>query len=381
MKRSVLIGVWLSFVSSIGYAQPLHNYPGKAAYASAAEWPIVSFQGHYPGPDPITSQHVHVEPKFPLYAELGSGTFDVPFTIVTHHLAGRVGMFFGENIAKVKWDETGTDQMPVMRGDPVGDKSWTGIATIDPKLGGVRAAPAKGWQMVRFGTRTAFDSGAQIDVSGWASYFSVIDPNAEERPSQPTPSRGIVSTRVDLVSPVSGTSIGTMVMEYQDYLPLLPINAPWLTLVSGYNYTGTAETSGALEQRHNIDFHHGVPGNVDALTLAGRAGVNRSILFDPAAMGGAGPHRDAIIWRQVLGSESVWALVVYVVSVGDTVPPLPKLCTDPKATNVGQPLPCVYPTPPAVTPFTPFFGVNAVGALVYCKNAALTDSCKEFVVK
>lgn len=367
-------------IASAAAAQPIHGHPQKTAYASPAEWPIRSFQGHWPGLDPVTTCHVHVEPQYPEDAELGSAPFVVPFTVVMHKCEkpARMGLFYGENIRSVVWDLTKSSVMPDMRNDPAVDTSWTGKATIDPTMGDRFAAPLHGWMSVRFGTRTAFDNGDQMDVSGWQSHFSVIDPTAPERPA---PQGGrIRSARVDIVSHVTGTVMGTMVTEYQGPLPLAPIRAPFVVPVSVYNYTASVPLPhGQFEYRHDIDLHHGVRGTLLDAGTADVGGFNRTVTFDPAVMG-PGAHREAAFWTQTLGAETVSSIIVATVTVAGVAPPL--LCTDPLAPNFGGPAPCLPPivVTPVWAPVTAFF--ERFGSEErYRLCDALHLSCRELVFK
>ena len=342
----------------------LHGHPQRLVYTDPSQFTRPSFQGHFSTGDdnPVLSSHVHVEPLFPLYAELGAQEVDVPFTLQLHHFHGRIGGFFGENIQRVVWDKTGTATPPLMIGDPEGDLLWSGVATVDiskASNGDDRfAAKTPGWGMTRFGARVYFgdvpDDNNRADVCGWCPVYSIVNPDRPETPSQPAGTRGILSCRVDAFTLANKNDSGTMVMEYQDFLPIMPIDKPWTAPISAYNYTGSRETAGAFELRRDVDFHHGNPGIVDAITIIGRSGVNRTVTFDPLMMGN-GLHKEAAIWRQAFTTgvpESVWSLITFPVSVGDVAMPPPQLCGDPKALNFGQPLPCLY-APPA-DPFQPF---------------------------
>jgi hypothetical protein len=348
----------------------LHGHPQLLTYPDQTQWIKPSFQGHFgrgaDGNNPITSGHVHVEPLFPCYAEIGAGSIEVPFTLQLHHFHGQIRGFFGEHIQKVVWEQTGTTTMPAMVGDPEGDLLWNGVATYDitrASNGDDRfVAKAPGWGYSRFSARAYFgevpNDNWRADVAGWVPFYSIINPQLPEVPSQPGGSRGILSTRVDYSSPISGPSgFGTLVNEIQDFMPVQPISAPWLSKYNGYNYTGSLPTTGAFEQRRDVDFHHGNPGITEALVLADRQGVARTITLDPLALGN-GLHKEAFIWRQTAGNadpaqiEHVWSLLTFPVTAGASTPPMPELCNDHTAINFGQPLPCVY-TPPA-DPFVAF---------------------------
>ena len=120
-------------------AQPIHHHPQKAFYASPAEWPIHSGQVHWPNPDPTMTCHLHVEPKFPYGADLGNMPFEVPFTLKLFMCAARITSFDGETFSAITWDATGGTTVPVMRGDAMALKQWTGKVLIDPGAAAQRA--------------------------------------------------------------------------------------------------------------------------------------------------------------------------------------------------------------------------------------------------
>jgi hypothetical protein len=64
-------------------------------------------------------------------------------------------------------------------------------------------------------------------------------------------------------------------------------------------------------------------------------------MLDPATMT-KGPHKDGVFWKSTFGSQTISALLAFSYVVGDSVPPQLELCSDPTATNIGQPLPCAF---------------------------------------
>ncbi len=80
-------------------AQTLHGYPGKAAYASPAEWPFIDGQCHWvPGdgsptvdpPNTLTHNiaHAHVGLKAPVWSEAGLMPITVADTLKLFHADG-----------------------------------------------------------------------------------------------------------------------------------------------------------------------------------------------------------------------------------------------------------------------------------------------------
>jgi len=339
-------------------AQPIHGHPQKAAYASPAEWPeLFDGQMHWAKFDAIQTQHcVHLIPKFMYGAEWGDDAVVVPFTLKMFHCAASVTAVYGEGLASVTMD--GDTTFPI-KGDPGALLTFTGKATFDPTRPAFkRFHKQHGWTNVRFAASVAFDNGDVGYHNVWMSYFSIVDRSVPE--AVPPGDYGPIISIRDTVFPVSKTNFGDMVMEVEDWLPLLPINTPWFFRVSAYNYTSTAPCcpDGLLEQRRDMDFHNGVPGKIIVSNPANQQGFStRTLMLDPATMT-KGPHKDGLFWKSTFGSETISALLTFSYVVGDSVTPVtpvppvvpvgpvPELCADPTATNTGQPLPCTFAAPP-----------------------------------
>ena len=311
----------------------IHKHPQKTDYASPAEWPIIGAQAHWPDPDPTMAAHVHLEPKFPLYGEITSyDTIEVPFTLKLHMFAGQLGLFQGEYVKSIRWDETGSSVMPKMVGDPMGLKQWTGVATLDFSLNvdpinNLFLFPEHGWAEVRFFTRSVFDDGDQIDLSWAGAVYSLIDPSQPEKPAAEQGNPG-VHFRSSVVLYRGGVPIaGEMITEVSDYIPLGPFDKPWVTIINAYNYTAPADVflaDGRFEMHLDADLHNGVHGTLQdqQLPLPGTRQVLGPLVLDPATMG-TGGHRELLRWIQPFGDESLSAVVSFPVTVGEGVPPPP----------------------------------------------------------
>lgn len=399
-----LFSVCLVLICAVSVsAQPIHGHPQKAAYATAAERPTRSGQCHLTDAGaPIDvatplSSHLHVDlVQFPEAAELFSAWVQ-KFAITLHNVAGSVGQVFGNMVRDLVWDETGTSTMPPFVGVPHGDVVKTGHFTVDPTIPLItawgtidteRSAPPRGWFAVGLVARAWMDNGDFVEATTGDSAYSVMDPTAPERSAR----AGGMITNVQCVGTfadlVKGTQFGTAVAEYQGNLPIAPIFAPWTVLAFPYNYSADLTLPiGTFEQRFDLDFHHGMPGTiVRSMPLDGNHSFTpMPIVFDPARMG-TGDHRTAQIWTQPSSGKQLSALLVTTVTVGAGVPPPPATCQDPTATNVGGPLPCVFPVvvPPVETwdVFSPVFRLNSKdpARLQVCRTADLA-TCKELVMK
>lgn len=372
--RYVLSAFLVAFLGVPAAAQPIHwAIPGQpAAYDSQHPCPTDDFQGHWmpaeqtflvQGLDPIlinvpgnfnehTIAHVHLLMQFCRYAEFGA-PFVVPFTVKLFHFAGHASQVWGGQVTDVFWDATGSSTPPDLTGDPHGLRTWTGHVTFDPAFGPYPVLQTDhGWFTPRLTVRGTLDNGDIVEVEGLESAYSIVDRTA---PETPNPGEGhIVSARVTANTTRGGlsrygTAFGSAVSEYVDFLPVGPIQAPWATRIFPYNYSPSVIDLplGNFEQRMDLDLHNNVPG-----TLLARAELNGNanfqsipFTFDPAVIG-SGDHRFGLFWNQSDGvGNRVSALLAVGVSVGPGVP-LPTLCADPTATNVGGLLPCVFPTPP-----------------------------------
>lgn len=299
---------------------------------------------------------MHVDAlDFPYGAELGAAQFDVHVAVKLFMCDGKISAIWGDSFVSVKWDD-GRMSPPVLQGNPMALVQRTGVVRIDPTWG--QYAHDHGWTNVPFNAQLEMSNHDRIRVQGLDSFFSIIDPSKPE--SIPPGNFGpILSSRVDAVPacgfetpiPPTCTNFGTMIMEVEDWVPILPIAKKWTNTIAAYNYTATSVLpNGRFELRHNIDLHNGVRGVLlDAGNNDAQGFANRITTFDPTVMG-PGKFNEAFFWTQTLTSQTVSSLVVVSVSVDPNAPPPTNICTDPAAINKGGPLPCVFPsTDPTIT--------------------------------
>lgn len=342
----------------------LHNHPQLLEYATPADWPTLDIQGWFGDPDPLLAGHVHVVPKVPLYGEITTTTLDVPFTLKAHMFDGVIAGPSGPHITKVIWAETGTEQAPILQGDPMGLKEWTGVASFDFTLN-PQTFPADlfkftphGWSGLRFFTRTYLKNGDAVDVIATPAVYSMIDPSipASGAPEQGNPGVSIRSS-VTIWRPDAGAIVGELITEIDDYISLLPINKPWTTIAQGYNYTAplTIEPSERFEQRLDPDLHHGVRGSLQRGIDVG-AGQNRSffgpITIDPTTMG-TGTHKEMLVWSQPVAKEAFSSVIVFPTLVGDGVP-VPLLIPVPNVVGLSEPAAAAAITALGLTLGSPF---------------------------
>jgi len=383
VRRLVLL-VLLLLCPALASAQPIHNYPGKSAYASPAEWPAIDAQCHWvPGdgspaidpPNTLTHDmaHTHVAVKAPIYAEL-KGPITVSVPIKLFHTAGKItdvwALFAGpcgQQSIGISLDKP----LPLV-GDPNGLVTATGTMTFDPNKGLGVCLPKHGWFSVLVNVRTIYTNKDQLDVTNTTSYYSTIDLT---QPEAPLNEAGIaVSGKCQNVSSHSSTVnnvYGIQLVEFRKLLPLLTPITKAVTIENfsyAYGYDHALPT-GSYELDLDPDLHMGLAGK--PLTFKANAatgGTFNQDVIDPwvlaastAPMGyPAKTHKLLFAWVQPTGTAPIIGhdggtiapnvllktLIAFDVVADPGGTPPPQLCTDPTATNNGGPLPCIYPTPP-----------------------------------
>ncbi len=342
-------------LASFASAQALHGYPGKAAYASPAEWPLISAQGHWapantnttcmpvvsadpsgclPGVDP-TIGHTHVECWVPIYAEITSlAPFDLSCRIQLFHLAGQVTAIRGYQVDSLT---LGPGVVWPLTGDPMAVKVFPFTLHLNPAMSQVSEennsahVPVHGWWEVDISAVTQFDNGSSTSVELMVPMFSAIDVSAEI----PTWASGFRLAAITTAHPTNERgNFGLNTSDFINvYLPILtPLASAQTILGSSYVYgnSGDFGQMGTFKELLDPDFHNGIPGTVVRTTTTNGGTPNEPILFDPVAMG-AGVHKVAVMWDQKTGAgnaffdanEEVSSLLVVNVTVGDGVPPPP----------------------------------------------------------
>lgn len=375
----------------------VHGHPQLALYTTPADWLNPSSQCHW------MQQHVHIEPEIPDYAEI-TGPFATGATLVLFNTTGHLSGFWSPrgHIRDVVWDDTGSATPPDMRGVLGAVKKWHVRFVYDPTLHNAVEPPTTphGWFLAQLSARAYFDNGDSMTGTAVRSVFSMLDPTKPE--SYPSDEGRVTGTfcamnslRRPELSPY-GTQMGSVIAEFNDMLPLLPIGAPWATRAFPYNYEmlqGVPGTyrfpNGTFELRRDLDLHMGIPGvTLSSGTFDGMTNFHPTpVVIEPAVLG-SGSHRYANIWDQPDGlGQSVTALTVFTVKVGPNVP-APTTCTDPKATNFGGPLPCVFPPPPPPPPPPPVdrwvtvtTQIQRLGMTDRYRLCITSSHCVEFTMK
>lgn len=297
------------------WAQTIHGHPQKAAYASPAEWPTFSTQCHWsPANDMPGMQtgHTHVDLQAPFYAEL-TGPVVVPFAIKLFHTDGVAFFDSSEGIRDIVFDEPGP-----MLGDPMGLKVYTGHLTLDPTLRTRWFTLHGGWGPI-VAVTTLFSNGDFLSTRVLPSFYVTLDASADE-----TPSGAFYSARCNPKSSRHpDVAWGDNLVETSQFLPIAPINQPWMNVFVTAGYGGNNLPPAVFEQRVDLDLHNGVPGTI-LKTIAQVGDINTAAVIDPAQIG-SGSHKMAFFRNQVSpdGTEEVTTLLVIDAVVGAGVPPPP----------------------------------------------------------
>jgi hypothetical protein len=335
----------------------IHGHPQLAAYTDTTQYPSISTQCHWTphfAPVPLgsmLSQHIHLDPRFSIYANNAGEKIQGTATIKAFHFAGQIdGQLYGELVDSVTWDETGTSTAPALTGVPDGLAIWTLHATIDPFKPG--QGPTSfgtpgwwfadhGWSWARLMVRARFDDGAHIDANQWLPFWSIKDETKPERPVRGG-AKAILESECDVFGPTDTPKFGNNLTEYDDYIPLAAISAPWTVPVSYYSYqSDTFLPTGTIDQIMRPDFHSGILGTTtmhqDGLVgLLG--GMFVPTTFDPAVMG-PGTSNMMQGWTEAYPptGEQMSVLSVISVTVGDsTTPPPPTQVAVPNTVGLTQ---------------------------------------------
>lgn len=391
----------VSLLASPAFAQPIHKQPQKAVYASPAEYPWLSDQCHYnaPGVNPLygtgipdaTSSHVHLDLQCPEDAELGLTPFDCNFSVTLRQVAGEIGFIWGNIIpvTALRFDNPALS-FP-LRGDPVGIVTATGSLTMDPSSADPTRLAAHGWKdTASVNARTFYDNGAVMNNQLIWPAYSVVDVSQPEvglGDGSGTPSQ---QARCDVYSanPAIADEFGVNATEIKQMIPLLGPVTPgldWKMNPLTYGYGQKAGLPlGTFRLRLDPDLHHGIPGTfIDVVTGQGGTNTIEALPGDIPA----GAHKLMFQWEQAShdGTEMLTSNLVVSVTVGPggvaqppdqvpgAIPTTPTTCTDPKALNVGGPLPCVFPTPALLCSGT-ITGTSADGTTIAVTGGVVT--CK-----
>jgi hypothetical protein len=252
----------------------------------------------------------------------------------------------------------------------------TGHLTVDLAMPTYYPNVQHGWVGPYLTGVTGYDNGDSTFVQLSVPFWSMLDPSVPELPIG-NGGGPVIRTMVEVgnttifgsnTTPINyGETFAEYGLEANEFIPLAPISAPWTLTAFSDGYGSADLPEAVLETRLDLDLHNNVPGTV-ILSARGLSHLNRPVVFDPTLFAAstapvgtvAGKHKVALFREQTDGPETVMALLVIDVAVGDgTVVTPPSLCTDPAATNQGQPLPCVFPPPPVLTVFT--FTCDAAG--------------------
>lgn len=284
---------------------PIHNHWQKATYASPAEWPTVSCQGHWgaPGVNPMYSfdapgdivlsampSHAHNDLTVPTYGEV-AGPFTGKFALKLFHTSGGFGLLIsnsrGTQLAHdIAFDTPSplTSPFALLVGDGMGLRTWTGHFTMEPDID-----VTHGWFDVVLSTSTRFDNGDVLNGGCYVPLYSMVDPRAPEfvgtQGGYP-----LLRSQWEPHSVSSGIDFGSNLIEFHDPIPIAALTEPWRGTVwsAGYGANTDGLPPASLCQRHDLDIHNGVPGIIDAC-VSGSGNVSMPITIDPSVLAASTP--------------------------------------------------------------------------------------------
>lgn len=359
----------------------IHNHPQLVCYPDASWWPTVSAQAHWPVNGDIA--HMHVDMSCPLYGEIQQGV-DVSclFSVLLHHYPGHVSQamvgWTGLNDGyahSLRWDDTSSETMPTMIGDPTGDRIWTGSLTVGQNV------PITGWQAIQLDVRGVLDNGDQFGTRQTECLW-LNTPGVAEN-GQRTPFVESHATFFQAAHPKRNwgdTQVGLMT-----YIPLTPISVTWPIEAQGIQYRDNGAFPlgpfhGTLEQRMDLDLHHGILGKTLYGPVVDPIGV--TLKFDPD--GSTSKHKYAVFWNAPIEEQLASSLIVVTVNFDPNAPPV----TPP---TVFLP-PTPPPPPPPPTPVQTLQAVQGVfqlftdsvaqGRYFVCPSTLITvAACRELAIK
>lgn len=304
-------------------AQPIHQHPQKAAYASPVEWPTIRSDCHWLD-DTATviagiSAHAHLGLTFPYAAEMGLTPFTVPFSVTIFN-GGTLTSIVTRWVRVKTWTLDNGATLPLAGNADGSPRTYTGTVTFDPAI----SRRAYGWDAYDLRTTTTFPDGSTLFNMLTLPTFSVVDP------TQPESGLNYVRSRCELREANGFTRWGWNNLKFDQLLPLLgPISreAPWSPQAIGFNYNGqpldgsVAVADAVLELRLDPDLHNGNPGILLARALGGARLTYRLPGDIPDGL-----HTLMYQWHRptVIGDQSLVSNLVFTVTIGPggVAPPL-----------------------------------------------------------
>jgi len=279
-----------------------------------------------------------------------NGTLRVNFVVTLFHTDAPVTQIYAGN-AKTNdafdwvWDDTGTSAPPLMIGDPMGVRTWSGHFRMTP-------AYPHGWQWVSMSVYTRFADRTTVVILNEPIY-ATANLNAPEGDASPAAQRAQAICRVSPDPAHPELSYGEQTAQFDGPLPRFTMSQLVPMTGSTYGYGARGLPFAVADFRLDMDLHHGVNGTLLYTAQESVDGlIHAPMNFDPALMG-PGEHKLAIRRTEINGPETSAVLLVTHVTIDPNAPP-----------PVDPPSP---PSPPPSSPPSPPPPPQGVKCTLRCK--------------
>jgi hypothetical protein len=325
-----------------------------------AQTPVLldSGQCHWLQPGKLPQQpgvigHTHIDLDTTDRPRVG-GTLRVGFTVTLFHTSAYIGEYYA-GIYKTNtafgwvWDDTGTATPPIMIGDPNGVRTWSGHFSVIPDI-------PHGWEWISMSLYTHFADRTSVVMLNEPIY-SVIDvskpsPNDTDPAVQRPQAVCRISPPVlaDGSNDTTAPFYGEQTVQFDSAFPRDVISTYTPMTGSSYGYGQRGMLPAILEERLDMDLHHGIDGTLLFTGIefdANNGLIHAPMNIDPAVIG-PGAHKLAVRRTQTNGDEMSAVLLVTHITIDPNAPaPPPVVCTLPGVLVNGQ---CVMPPPPPPPP-------------------------------
>jgi hypothetical protein len=270
------------------------------------------------------------------------GVLRVGFTITLFHTSATIGEYYAGN-AKTSdafdwvWDDTGTSTPPLLMGDEMGVKTWSGHFSVIPNI-------PHGWEWVSMSVYTRFSDRTTVVILNEPIY-SLVDPSKPSpNDTDPAAQRAQAVCRVSPDPQHPESFYGEQTAQFDSALPRTTVTAPVPMTGSTYGYGARGLPLAQADFVLDMNLHASIPGTELLVASEPADGlVHVPMNFDPAVTG-PGTHKFVVRRTQTNGPELSAVLLVTLVKVDPKAPaasppPAPVVGPPSSAPVVGSPSP------------------------------------------